>query len=435
MVIALTTRGAAASAYQAAIASLFARTTGGWKLGLDTTRALLATIGNPHLRFPAFHVAGTNGKGSTVHTIDALLRGQGLRVGRYTSPHLVDFRERVVINGETISEEEVVDWTARWIPAVERSGATFFEATTCLAFDAFARAEVDVAVIEVGLGGRLDATNVLTPLVAGVTSIALDHTQYLGDTIDDIAREKAGIFKRGVPAVVSDRDPRVRDILASFAREAGASHIRIVDDDRPVHDIEIDANGTSFTIQRGVSGRRLTTPLLGEYQAYNTAVALTMLEMAGAPFAAAADATDALATVRVPGRFERRGRYIFDVAHNPHGAAELARLLARVEPRRPIAALVAVLADKDWIAMLSHIAPQVDELVLTTAPSAPADRVWPLDDALAFARTSGWSARAEPDFARAVELASSKRGTSLVTGSFHTVGDCMALLQIDPCAS
>ncbi|MDQ6828214.1 MAG: bifunctional folylpolyglutamate synthase/dihydrofolate synthase [Gemmatimonadota bacterium] len=434
MVIALTTRAAASSPYQAAIASLFARTTGGWKFGLETTRALLATIGDPHLRFPAFHVAGTNGKGSTVHTIDALLRSQGLRVGRYTSPHLVDFRERIVIGNQPINEDEIVEWTARWMPEIEKSGATFFEATTCLAFDAFARAGVDVAVIEVGLGGRLDATNVITPLVAGVTSIALDHMQYLGDTIGDIAREKAGIFKRGVPAVISDRDPHVRTLLAGYADDAGASVVRIVDDERPVYDIEIDAKGTSFTIQRGVRGQRLATPLLGEFQAYNTAVALTMLETAGPPYAAAAQDTDALATVRIPGRFERRGRFLFDVAHNPHGAAELARLLARVAPRRPISALVAVLSDKDWRAMLAELAPQVDEFILTTAPSAPADRVWSLDDALAFAVGNGWSVRAESDFARAVEMASAKRGTTLVTGSFHTVGDCMALLQIDPLA-
>ncbi|MEP6691346.1 MAG: folylpolyglutamate synthase/dihydrofolate synthase family protein [Gemmatimonadaceae bacterium] len=427
--------GIALTRYAAALAALFARTTGGWKFGLDTTRALLHSLGDPHERFPSFHIGGTNGKGSTTHTLDALLRAEGMRVGRYTSPHLVDFRERIVVNGAPIPEDAVVDWIARWTPEIERTGATFFEATTCLAFDWFARSALDVAVIEVGLGGRLDATNLITPMVAAVTSIGLEHTEYLGNTLESIAREKSGIFKAGVAAVISDRAPAVRAQMAALARAAGASTVCVVDDERPVSDVLVGPHGTSFTMHEPRATRWLTTPLLGDFQASNTAVALTMLEQAGGAYAAASQAADTnLAAVRVPGRFERRGQYLFDVAHNPDSARVLADLIGRVRPPRPIRALFAVLDDKDWRSMMAHLAPRVDEFVLTIAPSAPAERRWSLDEAVAAAHASGWPSRAEPDFARALDMATSDAATTLVTGSFHTVGDAMARLQIDPLA-
>src|SRR5919204_293888 len=196
------------------------------------TAALLAQLG-----FPAFHVAGTNGKGSVVSTLDALLRAQGLRVGRYTSPHLIDFRERICVNAEPIEPEAVVTFIERWTPEVERLGATFFEATTCLAFDHFARSGVDVAVVEVGLGGRLDATNVITPVSTGIASIGLDHMQYLGDTTELIAREKAGIFKRDVPAVIGEAERCVRRLLRELAEGAGARPVCVIADDSPIEDI------------------------------------------------------------------------------------------------------------------------------------------------------------------------------------------------------
>ena len=158
--------------YRGALDYLFARTTGAFKFGLERTRALLAEMGDPHLAVPALHIAGTNGKGSSVATADAILRAKGLRVARYTSPHLVDFRERIVVAGEPISADEVVHFIDRWTPTIERFEASFFEATTAMAFHHFARERADVALIETGLGGRLDSTNVVRPLAAGVTSAA-----------------------------------------------------------------------------------------------------------------------------------------------------------------------------------------------------------------------------------------------------------------------
>jgi dihydrofolate synthase/folylpolyglutamate synthase len=419
--------------YRAALDYLFARVSGGWKLGLETTRALLSSIGDPHLRFPSFHVAGTNGKGSVVSTIDALLRARGLRVGRYTSPHLIDFRERICVNGEPISEEAVVAFIEQWTPEVERLGATFFEATTCLAFDHFAREGVDVAVVEVGLGGRLDATNVITPVAAGVTSIGLDHMQYLGETKELIAREKAGIFKPGVPAAIGEQDPAIAALLARYAGEAGASPVLTIAESWEIGEIVVDEGGTAFTLHAGGRSRRLHTPLVGRYQAFNAATALAMLELAGGVYAAAAaDAEQALERVAIPGRFQRCGRVIFDVAHNPAGTAVLCETLEAVRPPRPIVCVLTVLRDKDWRSMMITLAAQVDRFVLTAPPSVPADRAWVLEEAVEFARAHGWAAVADRDFDRALETACGSAATTLVTGSFHTVGDAMARLQVSP---
>jgi len=173
------------TSYKSELDRLFARTGSTANFGLERTRALLSLVGNPHERITCIHVAGTNGKGSVVATLETLLREKGdLRIGRYTSPHLVDFRERIAVDGEEISEEEVLLFLRRWEGDGERLGATFFEITTALALDHFAARNVDVAIIETGLGGRLDSTNVITPIVAGVTSIGIDHIEYLGRSLE-----------------------------------------------------------------------------------------------------------------------------------------------------------------------------------------------------------------------------------------------------------
>jgi dihydrofolate synthase/folylpolyglutamate synthase len=424
------------SRYTAALDYLFARVTGGWKMGLERTSELLSLLGDPHTQVPAFHVAGTNGKGSVISTLEALLRGQGLRVGKYTSPHLIDFRERIAVNGVPISERDVVAFIEHWTPDVERLGATFFEATTAMAFDHFVREQVDVAVIEVGLGGRLDSTNVITPVAAGVSSIGIDHVQYLGDTVELIAREKAGIFKRGIPAVIGESDPKLRVYLAELAHEAGAAPVRAIADEWKVSDISVSLEGTQFTLHTDGGARRLRTPLIGRHQAMNAATALAMLESAGAPYAAATiDPGEALARVRIAGRFQSVGSIIFDVAHNPAGCAVLCETLQAVRPARPLTCLMTALRDKDWQAMMTTLAPLVDRFVLASPPSVPADRAWALADALAFALESGWKATAEPDFDRALADARASGGTTLITGSFHTVGDAMARLQVSPLAA
>jgi dihydrofolate synthase/folylpolyglutamate synthase len=421
--------------YREAIDDLFARTTGGIKPGLDRTEALLARVGSPHLKLAAIHVAGTNGKGSVVATCEALLRARGFRVGKYTSPHLIDFRERITVNGKPISEREVLDWLRQWIPVAEELGATFFEVTTALAFDWLARQAVDFCVIETGLGGRLDSTNVLLPRVATVTSIGLDHTDLLGDTLEAIAIEKAGIFKPGVPAVVGEPSPEIRDLLAGRARAAGASPISIVDDDYEISGVSVSPAGTSFTLAKGGESHHLTTPLLGAYQARNTATAIATVGALGSEcLPPATEISSALARVFLPGRFQRSRRFIFDVAHNPDGARTVAKTITDLNLPRPRTALVAVLSDKDWRGIISELSPAVDRFVFTTASSAPLERRWNPADAGSFALDKDLVADVEPDLDRALAMARKGRGTVLVTGSFHTVGDVMSRLHVSPFA-
>jgi dihydrofolate synthase/folylpolyglutamate synthase len=418
--------------YSEAIQALFARTTGSIKPGLERTEALLAKLGSPQRKLSAIHVAGTNGKGSVVATCEALLRARGLVVGRYTSPHLVDFRERVTVNGQPIFEEEVLEFLERWIPTAEEMGATFFEVTTALAFDWLAKREVDLAVIETGLGGRLDSTNVLTPRVATVTSIGLDHMDLLGDTLEAIAKEKAGIFKAGIPAVIGEPAPAIRELLAKCAKEAVATPVVILEDAYAISDVQVSATGTSFTL----NGQTMTTPLLGVHQARNTATAIATLAAIGKEYLPPpGEISKALAGVFLPGRFERRGKVIFDVAHNPDGARSVAETIRAINPPSPRTALVAVLSDKDWRGIIRELAPAVDRFLFTNAPSAPAERRWDPAEARSFARAQGFEADLEPDMDAALALGQERSETLLITGSFHTVGDAMSRLQVSPFAA
>ena len=426
MDIALTT-------YRAAIDALFTRTTGVWKLGLERVSALLSLLGDPHKTLSVLHVGGTNGKGSVVATADAILRGRGLRVGRYTSPHLIDFRERVLVDGVPIAEDEVLSFLERWGADAERLGATFFETTTALALDHFATAEVDVAVVEVGLGGRLDATNVIDPRVAVVTSIALDHTEWLGNSIEEIATEKGGIFKDGRPAVIGERNPEIAGLLRHIAQSHDARPIVSARERGAITDVRVTKEGTAFVLD-GVTRRVMHTPLLGAHQAENAVTALVALDVAGFAPWPEGHQQFSVPPVTLPGRFQWLGRRIFDVAHNPMGAEALADTIAAVSPTRPLAALLSVLGDKDWRAIMAALARVVDEVILTVAPSAPSERLWNLDDALTFARTLPWRVSAESSFDAALSRADSMAATLLITGSFHTVGDAMLRLQVNPLA-
>ena len=423
----------ALTTYQAALDYLFARTTGTFKFGLERTRALLTELGEPQRQYPVLHVAGTNGKGSSVATAEALLRARGLRVARYTSPHLVHFPERIAVNGEPIAEDAIVEFVREYTPTVERLGASFFEATTALALLHFATQHVDVALIETGLGGRLDSTNVVMPRAAGVTSIGYDHMEYLGSTLQAIAAEKAGIFKPGVPAVIGEPDPEVRGWLARDARAAGASSVHVVAEEMTVSDLRVGVAGTRFRLIALGEDEVVETPLVGRHQASNFAFTLALLHAAGEPFRVTLrQAAAAVASVRLPGRFQHVGPWIFDVAHNADGARTLAASLASVAPARPLVAVLCVLGDKDWRAMMNVLAPVVDTFVLTDAPTAPRLRAWSLDEARTHAESHGYRADVVADFDDALRHAERAGATILVTGSFHTVGDAMARLQVSP---
>lgn len=351
-------------------------------------------------------------------------------MGKYTSPHLVDFRERIVVDGVRIPAARVTRFVEEELEAIERLQITFFEATTALALLYFAEMEVDAAVIETGLGGRLDSTNVIAPGVAVVTSIGIDHVEYLGSTREEIAVEKAGIFKPGAAAAIGDEDPAIAALLRDRARAAGSAPVRTLLDSGWPEDIVVSAGGTSFSLPDGEGGRRRWhTPLVGRHQAANTALAMLAHGMMGEDCALSPDALQAaLDGVRLPGRFERVGDFIFDVAHNPDGSAVLAATLERVRPARPLVTVLAVLSDKDWRGMMVQLAPFTDLFVLTTAPTAPANRLWDPHAAQAFARASGWASVVEVELGAALAHARRDGATVLVTGSFHTVGDALSRL-------
>jgi dihydrofolate synthase/folylpolyglutamate synthase len=419
--------------YRAAIDALFTRTSGAWKLGLERVNVLLEQLGNPHRSLTVLHVGGTNGKGSVVATADAILRARGLRVGRYTSPHLIDFRERILVDGVPIGEDDVLAFLDRWTGEAERLGATFFEITTALALEYFARSGVDVAVIEVGLGGRLDATNVVDPRTAVVTSIALDHTEWLGSTLEQIAAEKGAIFKENRPAVIGEQDERIAELLAQIAESRGARPVVTTRTKGAVENVRVTTTGTEFALVRGGREVVLSTPLLGKHQADNTVTAMTALavsELAPWPESSTIRVPDVL----LPGRFQRVGRYVFDVAHNPSGASVLAETIREVQLERPVIAVLGVLGDKDWRGIMRALSSVVDGVVLTQPPSAPAARAWSLAEALEFAGTLAWNARCEPSLDAALARADESGETVLIAGSFHTVGDAMARLQVNPLA-
>jgi dihydrofolate synthase/folylpolyglutamate synthase len=426
--------GVKRGALEEALDFLFARTTGGVRFGLERTAALLEALGNPHRAYPVIHVAGTNGKGSTLATAEALLRGRGLRVGKYTSPHLVDFRERMLVDGVPIQAAAVVEFVERVTPLVETLGATFFEATSALAFEHFARAGVDVALIETGLGGRLDSTNVVDPVVAGVTNIGWDHMEYLGHTLAAIAAEKAGIFKHGVPAVIGETGTQASTILRGIAHERGATPVIVVPELVRIVDIAVEPTGTLATLEMLGERATVATPLTGRHQAFNLAFTLSLLHAAGPPYAISlGDAVPLMKNVALPGRFQRIGKYIFDVAHNADGARVLADTLRAVTPPHPVRALFCALKDKEWKDMITTLSPRVDEWVLTDAPTAPASRAWNLEEAREFLRHIGAKGSVAWTFDEALAQVADA-GTVLVTGSFHTVGDAMARLQVSPFA-
>jgi dihydrofolate synthase / folylpolyglutamate synthase len=369
-------------------------------------------LGRPERHFPTIHIGGTNGKGSTCAFVAHELQARGWRVGLYTSPHLVSATERITVNGVPIAERAFAQWTTLLKPHIERLDASFFEATTAIAFADLAARGVNVAVIEVGLGGRLDATNVLTPLVSVVTKIALEHTDYLGNDLKGIAREKAGIAKPQVPFITGESDPEIRSELVNEAKRRGAEPIITVDTTRrPRKDTRVG--------------------LLGRHQLANALVAHAVLNALPKPFGPVGKNLPAsFADAYIPGRFEVRGKWIFDVAHNPDGMAVVAETIRTTRPPipRPIHALVGIRNDKDWRAMLDVLQPVVDKLVLTVPPSIPVMQRWSVADVDRPSNGPTVRPSIEPDFARALHDIQEGAETVLVTGSFHTVGDAMARL-------
>ena len=397
-------------------------------LKLERVGEALRLCGSPQRHFPALHIAGTNGKGSTAALLHAVLSAAGYRVGLFTSPHLIDFRERIRLGDGYLSEQEVIAEVAAVRAQVEPTGMqlTPFEMMTVLAFRAFARAHVDIAVVEVGLGGRLDATNVLSPLAAVITSIALDHQAYLGTTLTDIAREKGGIIKPGVPVVIGQVNAESRTVLCDRARtQASKTYL----------------SGRDFTIRDRAGGgidycglawrlADLSLGLPGRFQYHNAAVALAALELVQSAFPVPEPAVRrGLQEVQWPGRLDivsEQPFVILDGAHNPHAVETLVTELPALLQDRKTRILFSVMRDKDWPAMLPLLARVATEVIVTRVSQPRAEDPFVLQRAFA----PFCPVRMIPDAQEACRLLLSEARPDeaiVICGSLFLVGEVLPL--------
>ena len=392
--------------YPEVLARLRAAHDAGIVLGLARIAAVLARLDTAARLGAVVHVGGTNGKGSVAAMVAAVARAAGARVGLYTSPHLASVRERFTVDGALASEDAVGAAYDR-VAAAGGDALTFFELVTAIGLEVIAAAGVDVTVLEVGLGGRLDATNAIAAPIAAVTGVALDHEAILGGTLAAIAGEKAGIWKAGQAAVIGGSgEAEAVPLLAAAARAAGVASVRVIDDD--------------------AIARAPTTALAGAHQRANAACADALVDalVARGAIAASADVRAAgYAAVVHPGRLEEVALgVVLDGAHNPHGAAALARAIA-ARPERPRVLVLAVSADKDVDAMIAPLVPVVDAVIATRYARARS-----LDPAAlaARARAAGGLVETAPDLAEAVERARAMVGLGglvVVAGSLHAVGE------------
>lgn len=415
--------------YSAALEYLYGLERFGMVFGLENISWILNIMGNPHKALKTVHIAGTNGKGSVTAMIAGMLRKEGYSTGAYTSPHLMSFTERIVVNGEEILEEEVAELTEYIRDRIQKEDRnrffTFFDFTTAVAFEYFRRKKVDIAVIETGLGGRLDSTNVIEPLVSVITNIAHDHTEYLGDTIEAIAREKAGIIKKGIPVVTG-----AADVPLSVIDEAAE---RL---ESPVYslgrDFFYEKTGEQVMSYRGPSrvleGVRVN--MEGDHQLVNGAVALCAVDTLSTLGFPVRDDTvyDVLSDIRCQGRLEevrQRPTVLIDGAHNPSGIHVLTEFIkARYGDRKKIL-VFGVMKDKEYDRMLQEIVPSMDTTILTRPDMERA-----LAPSLMRAYAKGAIITEDTKSAlRTAKTLSKEDDLILVTGSFYTIGEAKAIIH------
>lgn len=419
--------------YDDTIRFLFGLESFGIKLGLDNIHRFVDRLGHPERAFASIHVAGTNGKGTVCSTIAAVLTTAGYKTGLFTSPHLVDFRERIRVDGAQVPRREVARFVAAHREFIRANKITFFEATTAMAFDWFTRFGCDVAVVEVGMGGRLDATNVVTPVLSVITSIDLDHTGVLGNTRSKVAREKAGIIKAGIPVVSAPMAPAARKTIARIAARHSAP---LVDAERlvslhPIGDsaYEVKTGGkfprcVRWAYRGGVYEKNLQTVIGALIQLRRSGFRLTDR-----------DIRHGLAAARWPGRFQvQPGRppVVYDVAHNAAAARWLAEMMRDFAGGRQVTAVCAVAEDKDWRKMIRSLAPHVGHWCFSKLPHA---RSWRLSEVAGFAHEQALSFSANRSPARAfsqAKAATPRDGLILVFGSHFLVGALIPRALIDP---
>ncbi|MDE6271016.1 MAG: bifunctional folylpolyglutamate synthase/dihydrofolate synthase [Muribaculaceae bacterium] len=385
---------------------------------MDSTSRLAALFGNPQEGLPCIHVAGTNGKGTTSHLVASCLHAAGMKVGLYTSPHITDLRERIMVDGEMITPEEVVAFMKRYndLFADTDLRPSFFELLTVMAFDCFRRRKVDIAVIEVGLGGRLDATNIITPKLCVITNISADHTDILGDTLEKIATEKAGIIKRGVPVVVGEADGSVLDV---FSRKAAEMHSPLVVAANR-NDIEVLCKGDQADIEvaRSPFGA-FPTALHGVYQRANATTALCALDTLGGVPADAVRQGFMLPQRGLHGRWEMCRGVLCDAGHNPAAWEYNSRYFAEHAGR--LTAILGFCADKD----VATIVDMLPEGVRYLCVAAHTGRALPAAELCSMMRARGLDASACGNVEQAVKTAKSIGQPIFLGGSFYVVAEFM----------
>jgi dihydrofolate synthase / folylpolyglutamate synthase len=428
--------------YRETIDYLFGLQKHGIKLALSNSFRLMELMGDPQKKYPTVHVTGTNGKGSTAVFIAGMLMAAGYRVGLYTSPHLVSFTERIRVGGTPIPEARVVELAGRvregygGRPGADGSGEvnpTFFEVTTAVAFSYFAEEGVDIAVVEVGLGGRLDSTNVITPLVSVITNIDIEHTEFLGNTLEQIAGEKAGIIKPGVPVVTGAIQPEATGVIEREAAAQGSPVFRLAREFRPEN---VLAGREQVFDYRGMKAvyPGLRVRMLGRHQVDNASLALAAVECLRDSGVAVDEAAMRRGIERAQweGRMERVAQdpdIYLDGAHNPASAKKLAETVRELLPSyRKLTLVIGVLADKDVSGIVREIVPLADRVVVTRPQYARAldvqmlaAEVGKLHGAVSATGTVGEAIQ------RAREGAS-RGDLILVTGSLYVVGDARAIL-------
>lgn len=402
---------------------LYGRQMHGIRLGLANITVLLDRLGNPQRSFRSVHVAGTDGKGSVCACIDSILRASGLRTGLYTSPHLLEFNERIKIDGIDAKDEDIKSLARQVRPVTEAMdaegmGCTFFEVTTAMAFLHFKNEKVDCAVVEVGLGGRFDATNVITPEVCVIGNISLEHTDYLGDTIEKIAFEKAGIIKKGVPCITLNGEPAF-GVIAREAESAGAPLIRVDPDDIAVR--ENRGDGVSFSYK----GEFYNVAIPGRHQARNAALAIEAVSRLNPDACFRCAVMDGLSDVRWPCRMEKIPGLplIIDVTHTFAGSGDLAADVEEIYGK--VTVVFGILGDKD----AEHIACNLSKIAskaIVAAPDSP--RALPAGKA---AEIMGRYCKTEVagSVGEGIESAMKSGGTVLVTGSLYMAGEALRWLK------
>ena len=420
--------------YQEATDYLFSRRARGMKLGLENMQNLLKRLDHPEHQFPSIHIAGTNGKGSTAAILESILREAGYRTGLYTSPHLIDMRERIKIRGKTITQREVVEILERLIPHVEATGASFFELLTAMAFLLFSEKKVDLAILETGLGGRLDATNVVTPVLTTITEIGLEHTRILGERLKSISQEKAGILKPGIPCLAGAKNRKVRKFLTETAQSKKVPML-FSREAVQISRVRLTEGGSRFDANTGSSFYRdLHLRLLGIHQVENSALALLAVEELRRQGWKIKEGSVRTGLKKVAWRarlelLQENPKLLLDSAHNPLGMRSLVKALKTLFEYDRLILVFGVLKDKSYRAMLAQIAPLADRLVLTRPLN---DRALEPERLLRLSSVQGKQVEVIPDIQKAWT-----RGVSLAekddlvcgAGSIYFVGEVLRIWE------